>query len=109
MSYYFLGSCPVATAVGEISSGKSTALKLVAEHVIGMHKVSQSSGEFVVSFLKRTTFPLGWDDPTHQSSTRRPLVSVFNGLGNQTQERGSETPRTSFLLTVNFKMEDDMR
>jgi hypothetical protein len=97
MSYYFLGSCPVATA-----------LKLVAE-LIGMHKVSQSSGEFVVSFLKRTTFPLGWDDPTHQSSTRRPLVSVFNGLGNQTQERGSETPRASFLLTVNFKMEDDMR
>ena len=92
----------------EISSGKSTALKLVAE-LMGMHKVLQLSGEFIVSFLKRTSFPLGWDDPTHQSSTHRPLVSVFNGFGNQMQERGSETPCTSFLLTVNFKMEDDMR
>ena len=91
------------TAVGEISSGKSTALKLVAE-LMGMHKVSQTSAEFIVSFFKRTTFPLGWDD---QSSTRRPLVCVFNGLGNQTQERGSETP--CFSLTANFKMEDNMR
>ena len=98
----------MATAVGAISSGKSTALELTSK-LLGMHQVSQSSGELVVSHLKRTTFPLGWDDPTHQSSTRRALVSVFNGLGNQMQERGSETPRTPFLLAVNFKMEDDMR
>ena len=35
-----------------------------------------------------------------------PFVSVFNGLGNQTQ--GCGKPMTSFLLTMNFKMDDGM-
>jgi ABC-type proline/glycine betaine transport system ATPase subunit len=35
-------------AVGEPSSGKSTALKLI-DRLFGLHLVSQSSAEFVVS------------------------------------------------------------
>ena len=40
---------------------------------------------------------------------RQPLVAVFDGLGSQTQLRGNEKPSTSFLLTVNFKLDDDMK
>ena len=74
-----------------------------------MHMVSQSSGEFIVSGLVNTTFPLCWDDPASPSLVRQPLVSTFDGLGSQTQERGDEKPMTSFLLTVNFKLDADMR
>ena len=61
-----LGSCPVAMAVGETTSGKSTVLKLICK-LLSLHMVSQSSAEFVVSHLTKTTIPLGWDDPTHAS------------------------------------------
>lgn len=108
IAIFFQGSCPVPTAVGETASGKSTALRLIAK-LIGMQMVSQSSGEFIVSDLTKTTIPLCWDDPTHPSILRQPLVSVFNGLGNQTHGRGNERPKTSFLLTVNFKLDDDLR
>ena len=74
-----------------------------------MRLILQSSGEFVVSGLVNTTIPLCWDDPTLPSMVRQPLVAVFDGLGSQTQVRGNEKPLTSFLLTVNFKLDDDMR
>ena len=77
--------------------------------MMGMHIVSQSSGEFVMSNLTTTTIPVCWDDPTYPSCIRQPLMSVFNGLGNQTQSRGDEKPKTSFLLTVNFTLDDDLR
>ena len=96
------------TAVGETASGKSTALRLIAK-LIGMQMVSQSSGEFIVSDLTKATIPLFWDDPTHPSILRQSLVSVFNGLRNQTHGRGNEIPKTSLLLTVNFKLDDDLR
>ena len=91
----------MSTAVGDTSSGKSTALKVIS-NLIGMQMVSQSSGQFVVSDLTRSSIPLSWDDPTHPSILRTPLVSVFEGIGNQTQERGK--PLTTFLLTVNFNL-----
>ena len=77
--------------------------------MMGMHIVSQSSGEFMMSNLTTTTIPVCWDDPTFPSWIRQPLMSVFNGLGNQTQARGDEKPITSFLLTVNFTLDDDLR
>ena len=83
------------------------ALKLVIK-LMGMHLVSQSSGEFVVTDLTKT-IPLCWDDTTHPSILRQSLVCVFNGLGNQMQGRGNEKHLTSFLLTISFKMDDDMR
>ncbi len=103
-----LESCPVPTAIGAPSCGKSSALHLVRK-MMGMHIVSQSSGEFVMSNLTTTTIPVCWDDPTFPSYVRQPLMAVFNGLGNQTQARGDEKPKTSFLLTVNFTLDDDLR
>ncbi|CAB3991482.1 Hypothetical predicted protein [Paramuricea clavata] len=100
--------CPAASAVGDTSSGKSTALTLVGK-LMGMHMVSQSSGEFIISDLTKSTIPLCWDDPTHPSILRSPLVSVFNGHGSQTQERGDEKPLTTFLLAINFELKGDMR
>ena len=94
-----LGCCPVTMAVGETTSGKS-ALK---------HMVSQSSAEFVVSHLTKTKISLGWDDPTHASILKRPLVCEFDGIGTQTHERGVKKPETSLLLTVNFMLEDDIK
>ena len=105
---WFVGSCPVPTAIGELSCGKSTALKVICK-LAGMRLISQSSGEFVVSGLVNTTIPLCWDDPTMPSMVRQPLVAVFDGLGSQTQVRGNEKPSTLFLLTVNIKLDDDMR
>ncbi|CAB4023399.1 Hypothetical predicted protein, partial [Paramuricea clavata] len=102
-----IGSCPVPTAIGDPSSGKSTALKLISQ-LAGMHMVSQSSGEFIVSGLVNTTIPVCWDDPALPSMVRQPLVSVFDGLGSQTQLCGNEKPLNSFLLTVNFKLDDHM-
>lgn len=37
------------------------------------------------------------------------LVSTFQGGGKQTKTGGNEVPRTTFLLTVNFKLDDDLR
>ena len=102
------GSCPVAMAVGETASGKSTALKLITK-LLGLHMVSQSSAEFVVSDLTKTTIPLCWDDPTHSTLLKRPLVCVFDGIGTQTHDRGVAVLETSFLLTVNFQLDDDTR
>lgn len=91
---------------GYLASGKSTALRVISK-MMGMHMVSQSSGEFVASDLSKTTIPLSWDDTSKPLTP--PLVSAFNGLGSQTKLRGNEIPLTSFLLTINFKMDDDMR
>ncbi len=98
----------MAAAIGATSSGKSTALECVSK-LLGMHVVSQSSGEYVCSGLAKSTIPLSWDDPIHPSLVRQPLVSVFNDHGSQTKGRGNEKPLTSSILTVNFKMDDDMR
>ena len=103
-----IGSCPVANAIGATSSGKSTSLNLISK-LLGLHRVSQSSSEYVVTELTKTTVPLSWDDPTLPSLVTRPLMCVFNGLGNQTHERGHEEPQTTFLLTVNFTLTNDMR
>jgi hypothetical protein len=103
-----LESCPVPVGIGAPSCGKSTAMRLVRK-LMGMNIVSQSSGEFVVSNLTVTTIPVCWDDPTYATCVRQPLMAVFNGLGNQTQARGDEKPKTSFLLTVNFTLDDDLR
>ncbi len=103
-----LGQCPVTTAVGEISSGKSTALNVIAK-LLGLQVVSQSSPEYVLTGLTKRGIPLCWDDPTHPSMLKKPLVSVYNGIGTQTQERGYEKPETTFLLTFNFKLQGAMR
>ncbi len=103
-----LESCPVPTAIGAPSCGKSSVLHLVRK-MMGMHIVSQSSGEFIMSNLTTTTIPVCWDDPTFSSCICQPLMAVFNGLGNQTQAQGDEKPKTSFLLTVNFTLDDDLR
>ena len=63
------GTCPVPTA-----SGKSTALGLISQ-LIGMHMVSQSSGQFV-SDLTNTTIPVCWDDPTHTSHLCQFLMAL---------------------------------
>ena len=76
---------------------------------MGLQMVFQLSGKFVILELTRCSIPLSWDDPTHPSILRIPLVLVFEGLGNQTKEQGSEKPLTSFLSTVNFKLDDDLR
>ena len=95
-------------AVGETASGKSTALKLITK-LLGLNMVSQSSSEYVVSKLMKTTIPLCWDDPTHSTLVKKPLVCVFDGIGTQTHDRGHEVPQTFLLLTVNFRLEDDKR
>ena len=109
-SFYLLAleSSPVPTGIGAPSCGKSTALCLVRKRM-GMHIVSQSSGKFMMSDLTTTMIPVCWDYPTFPSCTRQPLMSVFNGLGNQTQARGNEKPKMSFLLTVNFTLDDYLR
>lgn len=95
-------------AVGETGSGKSTALQLLYK-LLGGTFLSQSSGESVSLELIKSTFPVFWDDPTYQSTLKSVLVSTFQGGGKQTKSGGDEIPQTTFLLSVNFNMADDMR
>ena len=95
-------------AVGETASRKSTSLQLIHK-LIGGKLLSQSSGESVMSELVKSSFPVYWDDPTHPTTLRKVLVSTFQGGGKQTKGGGNELPLTTFLMTVNFTLDDDMR
>ena len=50
-----------------------------------------------------------WDDPAHPSTLKKVLVSTFQGGGKQSKASGNELPLTTFLLTVNFRLDDDIR
>lgn len=95
-------------AVGETASGKSTSLLLVKK-LLGCTLISQSSGESVMSELVMSSFPVYWDDPTHPNTLRKVLASTFQGGGKQTKGGGNELPLTTFLKTVNFTLDEDMR
>lgn len=102
------GSCPAPMAVGATASGKSTSLQLI-QKLLGGTLLSQSSGESVMTELMKSTFPLYWDDPTHPNTLKKVLVSTFQGGDKQTKGGGNEVPLTTFLMTVNFTLDDDMR
>lgn len=95
-------------AVGNPSSGKSTSLQVI-NSLFGGKLVSQTSGESLSADLMKTTVPVSWDDPTHPTTLKKVLVSTFQRGGRQTKQFGTELPETSFLLTVNFTLDDDMR
>ena len=76
----FTGSCAVRTAIGKTAGAKSTASRLIG-NLMGMQMVPQSSGEFIVSDLVKSTFPLCCDDPTHPSLLHTPLVSESDCVG----------------------------
>ena len=95
-------------AVGETASGKSTCLRLI-QCLLGGVFLSQSSAESVATELVRSTLPVYWDDPAHPKTLKKVLVSTFQGGGKQTKTSGNELPLTTFLITVNFTLDDDMR
>jgi len=95
-------------AIGETASGKSTCLRLI-KALLGGSFMSQCSGESVSLELVRSTLPVYWDDPSHPNTLKKVLVSTFQGGGKQTKGGGSETPLSTFLLTVNFTLDDDLR
>ena len=97
-------------AVGHTASGKSTCIKII-QPLLGGGGVflSQSSGESVSTELIRSTLPVYWDDPAHPKTLKKVLVSTFQGGGKQTKTSGNEVPLTTFLITVNFSLDDDMR
>lgn len=95
-------------AVGETASGKTTALKLI-KRLLGGTLVCQSSGDSVISELVKSTLPVYWDDPAHPKALKKALVSTFQGAGKQTKGGGSEIPLTTFLTTVNFSFNEDLR
>lgn len=95
-------------AVGETASGKSTSLMLVRK-LLGGTLISQSSGESVMSELVKSSFPVYWDDPAHPNTLKKVLVSTFQGGGKQTKGGGNELPLTTFVMTVNFTLDEDMR
>ena len=59
--------------------------------------------------LIKSSLPVFWNDPTHPSTLKTVLVSTFQGVGKQTKEGGKEKPQTTFVLSVNFDVGDDMR
>lgn len=63
----------------------------------------------MASELVKSTPPVCWDDPSHPNTLKNVLVSTFQGGGKQTKTGGNEVPRTTFLLTVNFKLDDNLR
>ena len=95
-------------AVGETASGKSTCLRLI-QLLLGGSFLSQSSGESVSAELVRSTLPVYRDDPAHPNTLKKVLVSTFQGGGKHTKASGNELPLTTFLLTVNFRLDEDIR
>jgi len=95
-------------AVGDTASGKSTCLMLI-QKLIGGVLLSQSTPEIVTSELMKSTFPIYWDDPSHAKMLQKVLVATFQGVGKQTKGSGNELPVTSFLLAVNFTLDEDIR
>lgn len=95
-------------AVGETASGKSTSLLLIRK-LLGGSLVSQSTGDSVIAELVKSSFPVFWDDPSHPNSLKKVLVSTFQGGGKQTKGGGPEVPLTTFVMTVNFSLDEDMR
>lgn len=95
-------------AVGETASGKSTSLLLIRK-LLGGSLVSQSSGDSVIAELVKRSFPVFWDDPAHPNTLKKVLVSTFQGGGKQTKGGGAEIPLTTFVMTVNFTLDEDMR
>lgn len=102
------GCSPTPTAVGETACGKSTSLQLIHK-LIGGKLLSQSCGESVMSELVKSSFPVYSDDPAHPTTLSKVLVSTFQGEGKQMKGGGNELPMTTFLMTVNFTLDDDMR
>ena len=94
-------------AVGDPSSGKSTSLQIINK-LFGGKFISQTSGESLSTELMKTSIPICWDDPTHPTTLKKVLVSTFR-RGRQTKQSGIELPETTFILTVNFTLDDDMR
>ena len=95
-------------AVGETASGKSTSLLLIRK-LLGGSLVSQSTGDSVIAELVKSSFPVFWDDPSHPNSLKKVLVSTFQGGGKQIKGGGAEVPLTTFVMTVNFSLDEDMR
>lgn len=106
--YLFHRFVPCPMVIGEPASGKSSSLRLI-HALIGGTFLSQSSGESVASELVKSTLPVCWDDRSHPNTLTNVLVSTFQGGGKQTKTGGNEVPRTTFLLTVNFKLDNDLR
>ena len=111
--YYLviLGSCPAPLAVGETASGKSTCLRLIQCLLGGvfLSPSSAESAESVATELVRSRLPVYWDKPAHPKTLKKVLVSKFQGGGKQSKTSGNEVPLTTFLITVNFTLDDDMR
>lgn len=95
-------------AVGETGSGKTTALKLIHQ-LLGGSFMCQSTNESVISELVKSSFPVYWDDPAKPYLLQKALSASFQGAGKQTKGRGSEIPITTFLTTVNFSLNEDLR
>ena len=107
---YFIctGSCPASVAIGPTASGKSTSLQLI-QNLLGGVLFSQSSGESITSELMKSTLPVYWDDPAHPKTLAMVLVATFQGGGKQTKGGGNEVPLSTFLATVNFSLDEDLR
>ena len=102
-----LGSFSVPMAVGDPSSGKSTSLQIINK-LFGGTFICQTSGESLSAELMKTSIPICWADPIHPTTLKKVLMSTFQRGGRQTKQRGIELPET-FILTVNFTLDDDMR
>lgn len=92
-------------AVGETSSGKSISLKIISM-LFGGKFISLTSSESISTELMKSTIPICWDDPKFPSTVSKALVATFQRGGKQTKSGGIELPETTFILSVNFTLED---
>ena len=99
----YTGSCPAPMAIGETGSGKSTCLQLIHK-LLGGTLVSQSSGKQI-----KSTFPLYWDNLAHPKTVKKVHVMTFQGGRKQTKGSGNKLALTTFVMTVNFSLDEDMR
>ena len=74
-----------------------------------LSRVQTFSGESGSTKLIRSTLPVYWDDAAHAKTLKKVLVSTLQGSGKRTKSSGNEVPLTTFLISVNFSLDDVLR
>ena len=103
-----LGSVGIHVAFGEISKGKSNAVKVVIAACCNLEKGYLTyMTESLSRQLLSNGLPFAFDDPTNAAVLKQVLINAFGGAGMGTQcSHGSA--RCTPLVTVNTFVIDEL-
>ncbi|XP_068722173.1 uncharacterized protein [Montipora capricornis] len=95
---------PMAIAVGEPQSGKTTALNSVLSLIGSKIFANETTYTAALTYMSGTTLGFGLDDIRKTSDMEKIIVSVFNQTGGANY-RGKRKPRCCPIMTSNWTPE----